>query len=241
MKSGSTFRREKKSDREARVREILDRLAITYPDSRCSLDHENPYQLLVATVLSAQCTDARVNLVTPELFRRFPTPRALADAPYEEVEEAIRSVTFFRNKSKSLLGLGAALTDRFGGEVPVAIEDLTTIPGVGRKTANVVRGVAYGEADGVVVDTHVTRVARRLGMTRQTDPEKIERDLIELIPREERVVFTHRIIDHGRAICTARVAHCEACTLNDICPSSSVVLPSPVTEIPTSDGSVEGE
>ncbi len=225
MKSGRISSREKKADKKARVLEILRRLALAYPDSRCSLDHENPYQLLVATVLSAQCTDARVNLVTPELFRRFPTPQALADASYEDVEDAIRSVTFFRNKSKALLGLGAALTERFGGEVPVPIEDLTTIPGVGRKTANVVRGVAYGEADGVVVDTHVTRVGRRLGLTKHSDPEKIERDLIELIPREERVVFTHRIIDHGRAICTARVARCPECTLNDICPSSSVVVP----------------
>lgn len=207
------------------MREILARLARAYPDSRCSLDHENAYQLLVATVLSAQCTDARVNMVTPELFRRFPTPRALADAPYDDVEEAIRSVTFFRNKSKALLGLGQALVERFDGEVPVAIEELTTIPGVGRKTANVVRGVAYGEADGVVVDTHVTRVARRLGLTKHTDPEKIERDLIELIPREERVVFTHRIIDHGRTICTARIARCWECSLFDVCPSASLVRP----------------
>lgn len=217
--------REKKADKKERVRESLARLARAYPDSRCSLDHDNPYQLLVATVLSAQCTDARVNMVTPELFRRFPTPAALANAPYEEVEEAIKSVTFFRNKSKALLGLGQTLVERFGGEVPVAIEDLTTIPGVGRKTANVVRGVAYGEADGVVVDTHVTRVARRLGLTKNTDPEKIELDLIDLIPREERVVFTHRIIDHGRAICTARVARCWECPLNDLCPSATVAIP----------------
>ncbi len=189
-----------------------------YPESRCSLVHENPFQLLVATVLSAQCTDARVNAVTPELFRRFPDARSLANAPYEEVEKTIRSLGFFRSKSKSLLGLAQALLDRFEGKVPVSIEDLTTLPGVGRKTANVVRGVAWGEADGVVVDTHVKRVSYRLGLTRQTDPERVERDLLELIPRNERVIFTHRVIDHGRAICVARKPRCESCGLAEICP-----------------------
>jgi endonuclease-3 len=191
-----------------------------YPDSRCSLVHDSPFQLLVATVLSAQCTDARVNAVTPELFRRFPDAKALAEAPYEEVENRIRSLGFFRSKSNALLGLAQALQERFGGEVPTSIEDLTTLPGVGRKTANVVRGVAWGEADGVVVDTHVKRVAYRLGLTRQTDPELVERDLLELVPREERVIFTHRVIDHGRAICVARRPKCGICELASICPAA---------------------
>ncbi|MQA90755.1 MAG: endonuclease III [Gemmatimonas sp.] len=193
-----------------------------YPDSRCSLEHENAFQLLVATVLSAQCTDARVNLVTPELFARFPTPAALADALQEELEEIIRTTGFFRSKTKSLLGLSAALEDRFDGRVPSSVEELTSLPGVGRKTANVVLGVAYGIAEGVVVDTHVKRIAYRLGLTRQTDPEMVEQDLIALLPEKERVVFTHRMIDHGRAICVARKPRCAECDLHDICPSSLV-------------------
>lgn len=176
----------------------------------------------MATVLSAQCTDARVNAVTPELFRRFPTPEALAEAPYEEVEKTIGSVNFFRNKSRALIGLSRDLVERFGGEVPRSIAELTSLPGVGRKTANVVRGVAFGEADGVVVDTHVKRIARRLGLTRHTDPDRVEQDLLDLIPVDERVVFTHRIIDHGREICTARVARCWECPLAELCPSASV-------------------
>lgn len=216
------MRREKKSDKRVRTLKVLERLAATYPDSRCSLEHANAFQLLVATVLSAQCTDARVNAVTPGLFRLFPTPESMGVAPYEEVEDAIKSVNFFRTKSRALLGLAQALVERFRGEVPSSIEDLTTLPGVGRKTANVVRGVAYGLADGVVVDTHVKRVAHRLGLTKETDAEKIELDLIELIPPGERVVFTHRIIDHGRLICTARVARCWECSLADLCPSATI-------------------
>jgi endonuclease-3 len=190
-----------------------------YPDSQCSLVHETPFELLVATVLSAQCTDARVNSVTPELFRRFPDAASLAAAPPEELEETIRSLGFFRSKARALLGLGAALRDRFGGEVPRSIEHLTSLPGVGRKTANVVRGVAWGEADGVVVDTHVKRVANRLGLTSNKDPERVERDLL---PREDRVVFTHRVIDHGRAVCVARKPRCEICDLASLCPSARV-------------------
>jgi len=193
-----------------------------YPDSRCSLDHRNAFELLVATVLSAQCTDARVNMVTPVLFERFPTPAALADAPPEEVEEIIRPTGFFRSKTKSIIGLAQELTARFGGEVPRSLEQLTSLPGVGRKTANVVLGVAFGQAEGVVVDTHVKRIAYRLGLTRQTDPELVEADLIALLPEEERVVFTHRMIDHGRAICVARRPKCGECRLNDLCPSALV-------------------
>jgi endonuclease III len=216
------LRRESKQAKRVRTAEILRRLGQAYPDSRCSLDHRNPFELLVATVLSAQCTDARVNAVTPGLFARFPDPGSLANAPYEEVEDAIRSVNFFRNKSRALLGLAQALVEQHGGEVPRSIEALTTLPGVGRKTANVVRGVAWGEADGVVVDTHVKRIAYRLHLTRQTDPELVERDLIPLLPREERVVFTHRMIDHGRAVCVARKPRCAECVLADLCPSSLI-------------------
>lgn len=205
-----------------RAREIVARLAVMYPDSRCSLDHRNEFELLVATVLSAQCTDARVNSVTPGLFARFPDADALAAAPLQAVEEEIHSLGFFRSKARSLLGLATALRERFSGEVPRSIEDLTSLPGVGRKTANVVRGVVWGDADGVVVDTHVKRIAARLGLTRHTDPEKVEEDLIALLPREERVIFTHRVIDHGRAVCVARGPKCDICGLASLCPSSRV-------------------
>ena len=193
-----------------------------YPDSRCSLKHRNAFELAVATALSAQCTDARVNMATPELFRRFPTPDALANAPYEEVEELVRPLGFFRSKAKAIIGLAQGLVDDFGGQVPRSIEELTTLPGVGRKTANVVRGVAWGLADGVVVDTHVKRVAHRLRLTRQTDPVRVERDLLELLPEEERVIFTHRVIDHGRAVCVARRPKCEICGIAEWCPSARV-------------------
>lgn len=220
------MRRESKKARAERTLRLLERLAEAYPESRCSLDHENVYQLVVATVLSAQCTDALVNRVTPGLFARYPTPQALADAPLEEIEETIRQVNFFRNKARSLKGLGEALVERHGGEVPRTLEALVELPGVGRKTANVVLGVAFGIAEGVVVDTHVKRIAHRLGLTRQEDPERVERDLLPLLPPESRVVFTHRVIDHGRAVCTARTARCDRCPLFDLCPSSAVVVPS---------------
>lgn len=212
--------RESKAARRARTARILEELASLYPESRCSLDHENPLQLLVATVLSAQCTDAMVNRVTPALFAKYRTAADYAAASVEEMEQDVRAINFFRNKAKSLVGLGRALEERHGGEVPREMDALTALPGVGRKTANVVRGIAFGEADGVVVDTHVKRIAARLGLTREEDPERIERDLLDLLPRESRVVFTHRIIDHGRAVCTARRAHCERCTLAEVCPSA---------------------
>src|SRR5690606_16142529 len=219
-----TSRRARESKRAKRERAalIVAKLKEMYPDSRCSLDHANPFQLLVATVLSAQCTDARVNAVTPGLFARFPDAASLAAAPYEEVETAINSVNFFRTKARALQGIAAALEERFGGEVPRPLEDLTSLPGVGRKTANVVRGVAFGEADGVVVDTHVKRIANRLGLTRASDPVEIERDLIALLPPEERVAFTHRMIDHGRSICIARKPRCSQCALADLCPSATI-------------------
>lgn len=224
MKWKRTLPRESRARKRERTLRILELLAAGYPASRCSLEHESPFQLLVATVLSAQCTDALVNRVTPGLFARFPTPAALAEAPREEIEDAIRQVNFFRNKAKSLQGLGRALVDGHGGEVPRAMDDLLRLPGVGRKTANVVRGIAFGEADGVVVDTHVKRIANLLGLTRADDPDTIERDLLALIPAEERVAFTHRVIDHGRAVCVARRPRCDACALVELCPSGSARL-----------------
>ena len=223
-------KRESKTARRQRTREILNRLRAAYPASECSLVHDNPFQLLVATVLSAQCTDARVNGVTPALFRRYPAPGALAGADSDELEGLIRSTGFFRSKARSLLGLADALVREHGGRVPRDMNALVALPGVGRKTANVVRGVIWGDADGVVVDTHVKRIARRLGLTRHTDPEKVERDLLPLIPREERVAFTHRVIDHGRAICVARKPRCGKCVLADLCPSAVPSSPTPLPQ-----------
>jgi endonuclease III len=200
-----------------------------YPHSECSLVHRDEFQLLVATVLSAQCTDARVNATTPALFARFPTAAALADAPPEEVEQIIHPLGFFRAKTRSIIGLAHELEARFGGEIPRTIEELASLPGVGRKTANVVLGVAFGHAEGVVVDTHVKRIAYRLGLTRQTDAVLVERDLIPLLPEEERVVFTHRVIDHGRAVCVARKPRCPECGLEELCPSSLLKAPIPRT------------
>jgi endonuclease-3 len=217
--------RESKRAKAERTLEILRRLEETYPDSRCSLDHASPYQLLAATLLSAQCTDVLVNIVTPSLFERYPSPAHLASAAAEEIEDVIRPINFNRTKARALRGLGEALMERHGGEVPRAMDELTELPGVGRKTANVVRGVAFGESDGIVVDTHVKRVSNRLGLTRSDDPVQIETDLLALVPPEARVVFTHRVIDHGRAICVARRPRCEVCPLNDICPSSLVIAP----------------
>ena len=215
--------RESKAARRERVARIVARLEAAYPDSRCSLDHESPLQLVAATVLSAQTTDAAVNRVTPALFARFRTAADFAEASQEEMEGYLKSLNFFRNKSRALIGLGRALAERFGGEVPQRMEDLTTLPGVGRKTANVVLGVGFGIAEGVVVDTHVKRIAARLGLTKEEDPEKIERELIPLLPPEKRVHFTHLVIDHGRATCTARRPFCERCVVNDLCPTAPAV------------------
>lgn len=215
--------RESRAARRDRLARVLDRLHAEYPDSKCSLDHENPLQLVVATVLSAQTTDAAVNRVTPALFARFRTAADYASASQEEMEEHLKTLNFFRNKSRSLIGLGQALAERFGGEVPRTIPELTSLPGVGRKTANVVLGVGFGIAEGVVVDTHVKRNAARLGLTREEDPEKVEQDLIPLLPPERRVLFTHLLIDHGRAVCTARRAFCERCVVADLCPSAPAV------------------
>ncbi|MGI8499101.1 MAG: endonuclease III [Gemmatimonadaceae bacterium] len=205
-----------------RAGEIVRRLREAYPDARCSLDHSSPLELLVATILSAQCTDARVNLVTPALFAKYPSAEHYANATPAVLEEDIRTTGFFRNKTKSLIGMGSAVRDRHGGSVPSSMEELTQLPGVGRKTANVILGNAFRKNEGVVVDTHVARVSQRLGLTRETDPVKIERDLMPLVPRRLWSLLSHLFIFHGRAICEARSPKCEQCMLTDICPSSRV-------------------
>ena len=205
-----------------RLPELMHRLELTYPEAACALNHRNAYEILVATVLSAQCTDARVNQVTPALFRRYPTPRTLSRASQPEVEEMIRSTGFFRNKARNLIGMAKKLMLDYGGEVPQRLEQLITLPGVARKTANVVLGVIWSVASGVVVDTHVQRISRLLGLTRQTDPAKIERELMSLVPQERWIRFSHQLIYHGRRICIARRPQCAACSLSDLCESSTV-------------------
>ena len=202
--------------------EVFSRLKRAYPDARTELNYETPLQLVIATILSAQCTDKRVNMVTPLLFRTFPAAAALADAPSEELEEIIKSTGFFRNKTKSLIGLGKALVERHNGEVPDSMDALVKLPGVGRKTANVILGNAFEKNEGVVVDTHVARLSHRLGFTKETDPVKIEQDLMRLFPREDWTLLAHLLIFHGRRVCVARSPKCEICVLNDICPSSRV-------------------
>ncbi|MEO8088704.1 MAG: endonuclease III [Gemmatimonadales bacterium] len=202
--------------------EILSLLKGTYPDARCALEHRNAYELLCATILSAQCTDARVNMVAPVLFARYPTPFELARAEPADVEEIIKSTGFFRNKTKSLIGMAQAVVADHGGEVPRTMEELRQLPGVGRKTANVVLSNAYGTNEGVTVDTHVTRLSGLLGLTRETDPVKIEEDLMRLYPREDWGILSHLLIFHGRQICIARRPRCGECVLARLCPSSLV-------------------
>jgi endonuclease III len=215
-------RRETVAAKRERTAEIVRRLRTEYPDSQCSLTHRNPYELLAATILSAQCTDERVNMVTPALFRRYPAPSDLAGARQEDVEELIRSTGFFRSKAKSLIGMATGLVEDHDGAVPQSMAALVALPGVGRKTANVVLGNAFGLNEGVVVDTHVKRLSGRLGLTRHTDPEKIEPDLMKLVVREDWTDVPHLFIDHGRAVCKAPTPRCETCVLADICPSSRV-------------------
>jgi len=205
-----------------RTLEILARLAKAYPDAHCALDHRTPFELLVATILSAQCTDVRVNLVTPALFARYPTARDLAVADQTELEELIRSTGFYRSKAKNLLGMAAALVAEHRGEVPPDMEALRQLPGVGRKTANVVLGNAFGIDEGVVVDTHVTRLSRLLGLTKEQNAEKIERDLMALVPRNRWTLVSHWLIFHGRQVCIARRPRCGDCVLSSLCPSASV-------------------
>ncbi|MBV8950328.1 MAG: endonuclease III [Actinobacteria bacterium] len=203
----------------ARAAEVVRRLAEEYPDAQCALVHRNPFELLVATILSAQSTDVMVNSVTPALFARYPTPADLAGAEIDELEALIHSTGFFHAKARSLIGMAAALEERFGGEVPTEMEDLVTLPGVGRKTANVVRSVAFG-LPGLPVDTHVKRLVGRLRLSNETDPDRIEADLNGIVPPDERGDLSLRLIQHGRLVCDARRPRCDACVLNDICPSA---------------------
>ena len=206
----------------AHVAELIARLWAAYPDAYCALDYETPVQLLVATILSAQCTDERVNLTTPALFARYPTVEALAAADPLEMEALVRPTGFYRQKARYIRESAARLLAAYGGEVPMAMDDLLTLSGVARKTANVVRGEIYGLADGITVDTHVKRLSARLGLTTETDPVKVERDLMAIIPRESWIEIAHLLIWHGRRICTARKPACAICPLNDICPSAVV-------------------
>ena len=201
---------------------LLDRLLERYPDAHCALDFRNAYELLCATILSAQCTDKRVNMVTPALFARYPDARSLAAARQEDVEELIRSTGFFRNKAKSLIGMATALVERHGGEVPSDMDSLVVLPGVGRKTANVILGNAFGRNDGIVVDTHVTRLSNRLALANGTDAVKVERALLPLFPQERWTMLSHLLIEHGRQICDAKKPRCGECLLADVCPSAMV-------------------
>jgi len=201
---------------------VYDLLAKEYPDAKCALDFRNPYELLVATILSAQCTDKRVNMVTPALFAKYPDADALSAAKPEELEEMIKSTGFFRNKTKSLLGMATAVSEEHLGRIPDTMEELVHLPGVGRKTANVVLGNAFHRDEGVVVDTHVTRLSYRLGFTRHTEPVKIEQDLMELFARDRWTLLSHLLILHGRNVCDARKPKCERCVVSALCPSSKV-------------------
>ena len=213
-------RRESKKAKAARAGAVFDRLREEYPDAHCALDHRSPLELLVATILSAQCTDERVNKVTPALFARYPGAADYAAAELPELEERVRSTGFFRNKARSLKGLGQALMADHDGEVPRTMDELAALPGVGRKTANVVLGNAFGLDEGVVVDTHVKRISKLLGLTRETDPVKVERDLMALLPRDRWTLWAHLLIFHGRAVCIARRPECDRCVLADLCPSA---------------------
>jgi endonuclease-3 len=214
--------RESTAAKAERAKVIFRRLHEAYPEARCALDHADAYQLLVATILSAQCTDARVNMVTPTFFARYPTPDDLARADRGEVEEVIRSTGFFRNKARSLIGMAQALVADHQGKVPRSMEELRVLPGVGRKTANVVLGNAYGINEGITVDTHVTRLSRLLGLTRHDEPVRIEQDLMPLFQREDWALLSHLLITHGRQVCIARRPRCPECVVADLCPSAAV-------------------
>ncbi len=214
--------RETPAERRARVRTIIRRLRREFPDARCALDHASPLELLVATILSAQCTDVRVNMVTPALFAKYRTAQDYAVADPQVFQKEIQSTGFFRNKTKSIIGMAQALLERHGGRVPETMEQLVALPGVGRKTANVVLGNAFNKNEGVVVDTHVQRLSGLLKLTNQKTPEKIEQDLMTLVPRNDWTIFSHLLILHGRRTCIARRPRCEVCTINRWCPSSRV-------------------
>jgi endonuclease-3 len=210
--------------RKERASALVEAFERVYPEAHCELDFKTPLELLVATILSAQCTDKRVNMVTPALFKKYRTARAYAEAPQEELESEIQSTGFFRQKAKSLRAMAADLVAKHGGKVPATMEDLTALRGVGRKTANVVLGNAYGLNEGVVVDTHVTRLSLRLGLTRQTSAEKIEQDLMKLVPAEKWTLFSHWLIWHGRRRCYARKPDCDGCEVQHLCPSAYKVV-----------------
>jgi endonuclease III len=214
-----TMASKKLEERRQRLAAILPKLKKLYPQAKCSLDHKNPFQLIIATILSAQCTDERVNKVTPELFKKYPSAKSLAAAEQGMLEKDIQSTGFFRNKAKSLRGMAAAVVEQHQGQVPQTMEDLTNLPGVGRKTANVVLGNAFDISEGVVVDTHVARVSARLALTKQADPVKIEQDLMQVVPKEEWTLFSHLLIFHGREICIARRPKCSICPLLPHCPA----------------------
>jgi endonuclease-3 len=207
---------------QERAREVHKRLRQALPEPRCELEHADPWQLLIATILSAQSTDARVNQVTPELFARYPTPAALGSAPATKVELLVRSTGFYRNKAKAIVGASRVIAERYAGQVPRSLDALIELPGVARKTANVVLGTGYGIASGIVVDTHAGRVARRLELTAETDPGKVERDLCALFPRQQWVETGHRLVLHGRYVCTAKKPNCAECPLCEVCPSAVV-------------------
>ena len=215
-------RKESQSEIRQRTHKIVGRLSREFPDAHCALDHRNAFELVAATILSAQCTDARVNLVTPVLFKTFPTPEALADADQSAVEDIIKSTGFFRNKAKSLVGMARAVVERHGGQVPDTMDELVKLPGVGRKTANVVLGNAFGKNEGIVVDTHVQRISGLLKLTREKTPEKIELALMPLVPRPKWTVFSHLLILHGRKTCIARRPLCGECRISDLCPSAMI-------------------
>jgi endonuclease-3 len=202
-----------------RLAAILKALDEAYPEVKCALDHRSPWELLVATILSAQCTDVRVNMVTPALFKRFPTPAAMSKATLPELEELIRTTGFFRNKAKSIQGAARKIVEEFKGKVPQTLAELITIPGAARKTANVVLGVSFGKAEGVVVDTHVFRIARRLGLAKSDTAEKVEQELMQIIPQDRWIAFSHQLIHHGRQVCEARKPKCDRCNLEQLCHS----------------------
>lgn len=208
--------------KQLHANEVISRLQSLYPDAHCALNHSNAFELLIATILSAQCTDQRVNIVTSDLFRKYRGPQAFADAVQEDLEDDVRSTGFFRNKAKNIRGASDLILKEFDGEVPKTMDELLSLPGVARKTANVVLGNAFGIASGVVVDTHVKRLSYRLGLTIQKTPEKVEKDLQKLVPKEHWVMFSHWLIFHGRQVCKARKPDCERCKLADICPKKGV-------------------
>ncbi|MBT3198948.1 MAG: endonuclease III [Phycisphaerales bacterium] len=212
--------RESKANRTLRTAELITKLKIAYPDAHCALTHGNPLKLLVATILSAQCTDKRVNVVTKTLFKKYKKPQDYASAEPENLENDIRSTGFYRNKAKNIRGACAKIISDFGGKVPRTMEQLLTLPGVARKTANCVLGNSFGLAEGVVVDTHVIRLSGRLGLTKHKNPVKIERDLMELVPQDEWILWSHMLIFHGRAVCDARKPDCENCSIAELCPSA---------------------